>query len=199
MLADFLGLYEEDDTDSSTDSEDEDEDEGMDMDGQPAPQVKLPVRSGLKIILPARKDVHVDAPDVVAHSAPDVHTHKTLDDGYDESDSSMDEEPTEGDDFMDLDADGDDDESEQELGYDAEDDEDDEDPKPVVSIIRRRVGRLRSPLSACGRYGTFPVYAAYHCKIHGCDFTASSAQHLRHHMSTASHSRQWRHGGHIVG
>ena len=105
---------------------------------------------------------------------------------------------------MDLDADGDDDEEEedsddeQEMEYDADDDEDHY-PTPIVSIVRRRVGRLRSPLSSCGRYGAFPVYAAYHCKIHGCDFTASSAQHLRHHMSTASHSRQWRLGGQMLG
>ena len=206
MLADFLGLYEDDDTDSSTDSDDDDEDEDMDLDdAAPAPQVKLPVRSGLKIILPARKNVSSGgALDIAPHGVSDVsdvHTHKTLDDGYDvdesESDSSMDEDAKEGDDFMDLDADGDDDD-EQEVEYDAE--EEDDDPTPYVPIIiHRRAGRARSPLSACGRYGAFPVYAAFRCTIHGCDFTASSAQHLRHHMSTASHSRQWRLGGQMSG
>lgn len=53
------------------------------------------------------------------------------------------------------------------------------------SFFNRPVIR-RSPLSQ-STGGPHPVYAGYHCTIQGCSFKASTPQHVRHHMLTASH------------
>ena len=46
----------------------------------------------------------------------------------------------------------------------------------------------RSPLSLCeDGVHEHAVYTGYHCAIPGCGFTASSPQHVRHHMATVSH------------
>lgn len=84
----------------------------------------------------------------------------------------------------------------------AEDDENDEDIEDMEeeeeetdalpTKYRKTDERTRSPLSASGRAGVFPIYAAYRCQIDNCDFAASTAQHLRHHMATAQHSRRLR-------
>lgn len=54
------------------------------------------------------------------------------------------------------------------------------------SVVYRHPIR-RSPLAQSndGLYAS--VYAGYHCTIEGCGFSASTQQHVRHHMVTASH------------
>ncbi len=71
-------------------------------------------------------------------------------------------------------------------------DEDEEDVPAQSPIKYRRTERCaRSPLSASSQ-GRFPVYTGYRCHIPGCDFAASTSQHLRHHMASAVHSRHFR-------
>ena len=55
-----------------------------------------------------------------------------------------------------------------------------------ISSYFMRPTLRRSPL-ARSIDGLHPVYAGYHCTIEGCEFKASTPQHVRHHILTASH------------
>ncbi|KAJ3556136.1 hypothetical protein NM688_g2192 [Phlebia brevispora] len=81
-------------------------------------------------------------------------------------------------------------EEEDTSGQDYEADED-EDASPTKYRKVEYTG-APSPLSTSSQTGAVPVYTGYRCQIANCNFKASTAQHLRHHMATAQHSRALR-------
>lgn len=181
MMADFLGTYSDDDVGSSTDS-DTDSDQEMACDDEEKlsattvdmDEEKLQARMSLKIILAPRK---------LSGSAATAERISITDSpiDYEDAGEDGDEEPTDFD-------------------YDAEMEDEIEEPEhyeyaSMPPLRSRRSARwTRSPLSA-SHSGALPVYAAYRCVIEGCNFSASSAQHLRHHVATASHSMSFRRAG----
>ena len=58
--------------------------------------------------------------------------------------------------------------------------------KPQPSFFNHQPPR-RSPLAQSSEGVFESVYKGYHCTISGCDFAASTAEHVRHHLRTASH------------
>ncbi|PSR88982.1 hypothetical protein PHLCEN_2v4944 [Hermanssonia centrifuga] len=81
----------------------------------------------------------------------------------------------------------------EEEGSDISDDEDDEDisddddEEDSSSSHSSSVNSYaRSPLSKCLQ-DSRPVFAGYHCTISGCGFSASTAEHVRHHRLTSNH------------
>ena len=180
MMADFLGTYSDDDTGSSTDSNtDSDQEIGCeDEDRLPPSTAKVAeekpcIRTGLTIILPPRRLGHAAA--IAEQDVASPPTERAAADAEGEGELA-------------------------DFGYDSEMEDEVEETEyheyapGSPARMRRPAKRMRSPLSVNHR-GILPVYAAYRCAIEGCDFSASSAQHLRHHLATASHSLNLRRAG----
>ena len=99
------------------------------------------------------------------------------------SESDSEEEDDDSDDDDDEDSDDDDDSEEDDSDSD---DEHDESLKSIPSFFNHQPPR-RSPLSQTSEGEFQRVYKGYHCTIRGCDFAASTAEHVRHHIRSASH------------
>ncbi|KAF7796017.1 hypothetical protein EIP86_007186 [Pleurotus ostreatoroseus] len=194
---DYLAVWDDPGGSSSSDSESDSEMDSVTKPKsrpQPTSHEEKPraqstnTQSGLKIVIPARK---YNTGLVAKHTLSDEF------DDPDEDDEDQDMHYTNdaedeymlcaGDEDVDMNYEGDAEGEDENMSFECDDPE--EPPPSPTKIRKAEYCSARSPLSASSKA---PVYAGFYCTIEGCRFTASTAQHLRHHIATAQHGRHLR-------